>query len=42
MSWPLGVVSPGHRDLRYNLVTEQEVLPRLSPGAEGSYDPLSG
>jgi hypothetical protein len=30
------------RYLRYNQVTEREVLPRLSLGAEASYDPLSG
>lgn len=30
------------RYLRYNQVTEREVLPRLSIGAEAFYDPLSG
>jgi hypothetical protein len=36
------VESFSQRYLRYNQVTEQEVLPRLSIGAEAFYDPLSG
>jgi len=36
------VESFSQRYLRYNQVTEQEVLPRLSLGAEAFYDPSSG
>ena len=36
------VESFSQRYLRYNQITEQEVLPRLSVGAEAFYDPLTG
>jgi hypothetical protein len=36
------VESFSRRYLRYNEVTERDLLPRLSQGAEAFYDPLSG
>jgi len=36
------VESFGRRYLRYNEVTERDLLPRLSRGAEAFYDPHSG
>lgn len=36
------VQSFSQRYLRYNLITEEEVLPRLSLGARAFYDPRSG
>ena len=36
------VQSSSQRYLRYNQITEEEVLPRLSLGARAFYDPRSG